>query len=233
MNLVSSPYLELYRQIARRDDVIWGDRDRENYEADVWYNKNRNSICLAMLRGRGSGKRILGLGSRGWVDKELFESLGCAESARIDIVPDDGVQYGDACNTGFQDSSFDIVICRELIEHIPFPVGLMQEIHRLLVHNGLLLITTPNVYNVPPDGIEHVRGYSPSEFLDFIESHKFTIEYRMGNVPNIFSVLIRKSAKNNRVLQDFQDADRFMREIEQPQISYWWGTQLFVLARRA
>lgn len=45
----------------------------------------------------------------------------------------------------YADSSFDVVLCCEIIEHLPNdPTHLLCEIHRVLVDSGTLILTTPN-----------------------------------------------------------------------------------------
>jgi 2-polyprenyl-3-methyl-5-hydroxy-6-metoxy-1,4-benzoquinol methylase len=45
----------------------------------------------------------------------------------------------------FSDSSFDFVLCVEVIEHLAKPEKCLKEIARILKHDGLLLLTTPNL----------------------------------------------------------------------------------------
>lgn len=54
---------------------------------------------------------------------------------------------GDAEHTNFDDGSFDIVICSEVLEHIPQPERVLREIHRILKNQGIAIITTPNAEN--------------------------------------------------------------------------------------
>lgn len=45
----------------------------------------------------------------------------------------------------FDDSFFDLVIANELIEHLENPDRFLQEVHRILVPGGTLLVATPNL----------------------------------------------------------------------------------------
>lgn len=46
----------------------------------------------------------------------------------------------------YEDDSFDVVLCSELLEHLALdPTHMLVEIHRILKPAGRLLITTPNV----------------------------------------------------------------------------------------
>jgi len=43
------------------------------------------------------------------------------------------------------DESFDLVVCTEVLEHLLWPQALLTELHRVLVHDGRLLLSVPNV----------------------------------------------------------------------------------------
>lgn len=44
----------------------------------------------------------------------------------------------------FRDSSFDIALCSDVIEHLPDPALCFREINRVLKPGGTLILTTPN-----------------------------------------------------------------------------------------
>jgi len=48
-------------------------------------------------------------------------------------------------NLLFEDNYFDAVTCLDVIEHVFEPIVLINEIHRVLKMNGLLVISTPNI----------------------------------------------------------------------------------------
>jgi ubiquinone/menaquinone biosynthesis C-methylase UbiE len=58
------------------------------------------------------------------------------DTSKIDII-------SDICSIPEPDSSFDVIMCIEVFEHIPDPVAAIIEFKRLLRKNGLLLITAP------------------------------------------------------------------------------------------
>jgi len=53
-------------------------------------------------------------------------------------------QVMDAQNLGFDNEGFDIVICSELVEHIPEPHKVIKEVYRILEKGGLFILTTPH-----------------------------------------------------------------------------------------
>jgi predicted SAM-dependent methyltransferase len=99
----------------------------------------------------------------------------------------------------YEDSSLDLVLCCELIEHLlRDPMHLMFECHRILREGGLLLLTTPNVvsfssvacalhgwrnpqvFSVYPapgkDDVPHVREYTVREISDLVAAAGFEVE---------------------------------------------------------
>lgn len=45
------------------------------------------------------------------------------------------------------DGSFEIILCSEVIEHIPDPAAALREMHRLLSPGGIMIISTPQRYS--------------------------------------------------------------------------------------
>jgi ubiquinone/menaquinone biosynthesis C-methylase UbiE len=43
------------------------------------------------------------------------------------------------------DETFEVVLCTEVLEHVPDPVSALTELSRVLAKNGTILITVPNV----------------------------------------------------------------------------------------
>jgi SAM-dependent methyltransferase len=61
----------------------------------------------------------------------------------LDIKTGIGVQIiGDAQALGIRDASFEVVLCTEVLEHLPEPQRAIDEIFRVLVPGGQLLLTT-------------------------------------------------------------------------------------------
>ena len=83
----------------------------------------------------------------------------------------------------FPDSTFDNILCLEMIEHISedkAPV-LLQEIFRCLKKDGQLLLSTPNALNRGknyPEG--HIKEYTISEMEGLMRNAGFTVTKKSG-----------------------------------------------------
>ena len=64
-----------------------------------------------------------------------------AARPNIEVVLDDIVA------SRLPDASFDLVLCSEVIEHIPDPAGALASMHRILRPGGKLLLSTPHRFS--------------------------------------------------------------------------------------
>lgn len=54
------------------------------------------------------------------------------------------IYRGELQSINFDPEQFDVIVGLEIIEHVPNPKGMLEEMYRLLRKGGLLYITTPN-----------------------------------------------------------------------------------------
>lgn len=90
----------------------------------------------------------------------------------------------------FKNDFFDVIVCSEVIEHVPNPKKAIQELQRVLKPNGILVLTTPNkfwhfslcianLFNLRPyQGLENWLGYF--ELKKIIQQMNFKIEKMHG-----------------------------------------------------
>jgi len=62
--------------------------------------------------------------------------IGEWDNSKLDIV-------SDITSIPVDNESFDAIMCTEVIEHVPDPIGALNELSRILKKNGFLLITAP------------------------------------------------------------------------------------------
>ena len=98
-----------------------------------------------------------------------------------------GVFKADITRLPFSDRSFDLVICSEVLEHIPEDSKAVSEITRVLKPGELAVVSVPRFfpesicwalsksYRNEPGG--HVRIYRKRRLIEFIESEGLRCEY--------------------------------------------------------
>jgi|GEM_PF-2201613 len=112
------------------------------------------------LAGDVEGKRVLDIGCQYGVFSLYLAEKG-AQVTGMDIsprwiarcqreacakFPDKKFNFlaGDAQVLPFEDETFDIVVCSEVIEHVDHPGNVLSEINRVLLPGGVLVLSTPN-----------------------------------------------------------------------------------------
>ncbi len=83
---------------------------------------------------------------------------------------------------------FDVVFAGDIIEHLSNPGRYLDNMHRHLHDDGLLIVTTPNTFgprpllgafkslgNDPPCNPEHTCWHSPRTIRQLLERHRFGI----------------------------------------------------------
>lgn len=98
----------------------------------------------------GPGASALDVGSLRCPYRELLEKAGYRVRT-MDLTTDEGADLaGTAEATGRPESSEDLLLCTQVLEHVRAPWLAMREFHRVLRPGGKLLITVPHVWFYHP-----------------------------------------------------------------------------------
>lgn len=93
--------------------------------------------------GCGYGFFLAAAQQRGWRATGIEIAEGSATYARgtfgLTVLQQDFVQ------ARFPDGSFDAVVIRHVLEHLPDPARALQEIHRILADGGVVALAVPNI----------------------------------------------------------------------------------------
>ncbi|MGQ9457888.1 MAG: class I SAM-dependent methyltransferase [Anaerolineae bacterium] len=119
-----------HRKTLRQVEAVWrahGDREAPPRLLDV---------------GCGAGILLDAARELGWAVQGVELSPFAAEQARRGLgLP---VVQGELAEAQFPEGHFDIVVLRELLEHVSDPLGLLREARRVLREDGVLFVQVPN-----------------------------------------------------------------------------------------
>ena len=120
-----------------------------------------NREILDAGSGTGYGARILAeAGAVRVVGAEIADEV--VEAARTQNPALDFV-VADVHGLPFDDASFDLVTCFEVIEHLEGRSAVLAELKRVLRPDGILLVSSPNRAAYPEGNPHHVFEYLPAE----------------------------------------------------------------------
>lgn len=158
--------------------------------SQYWWS-NRFFAILAR-RYAPDGGRLLEIGSGlGHLVAQLedrFQTFGVdvnhwAVKASLPVVKQTQLQVASAQDLPFSDSSFNVVIIKHIVEHLPEPQKAIQEISRVLAPGGILVLATPNLGSLlrPWKGTKwigyqdptHISLKPPEEWLALIRGAGF------------------------------------------------------------
>jgi len=150
-----------------------------------WIGENKNDVFSYLNIGCGHG----------WLERYIENSLKSSRIVGIEPTVDDiktsidnnssnKVEFivASGLNLPFEDKSFDICVCSEVLEHIPEnkEINLFNEINRVLLPGGIFYLTTPNnsvlsKYLDPAWYLVNHRHYTVIELENFANLTNFQI----------------------------------------------------------
>jgi ubiquinone/menaquinone biosynthesis C-methylase UbiE len=121
------------------------------------------------------GHRVLDAGCGTAYGAAMLAAAGAELVVGVDLASDvlDGararmpenvlLEVGDVTALAYEHGRFDMIVCFEVIEHLPEPARALDEFRRILGSRGFLAVSSPNRDVYPPGNPHHVREYTPSE----------------------------------------------------------------------
>ncbi len=179
------------------DDHYFSTNTYENItfaKYSMYWWSNRFYATLARRHGKCGG-RLLEVGSgMGHLVGQLedsFETVGIdvnhwAVRQSKDVARQTALQTASAEELPFHEDSFDVVIIKHIVEHLPNPEKAIFEIGRVTAPDGILILSTPNLDSLlkPWKGKQwigyqdptHISLRKPSEWLEMISGAGFTLK---------------------------------------------------------
>nr|QIP04562.1 class I SAM-dependent methyltransferase [Bradyrhizobium symbiodeficiens] len=113
------------------------------------------------------------------------------------------------------DASFDVIICTEVLEHVPEPIAVIREFGRIVVPGGHLILTAPLGSGIHQEPYHFYGGYTPYWYQRFLEEAGFG------------SIVVVANAGTLRHIA--QETIRFVRMTRPFAFAAPWYSQLFWL----
>ena len=158
-----------------------------------WWSNRFNAMLARRYGTRGA--RLLEVGSgMGHLVAQLedtFETVGLdlnhwAVKESKSVVQRSSLQTASAQELPFTNNSFNVVIIKHIVEHLPNPEKAIKEIGRVTEKGGTLILATPNLDSLlkPWKGDKwigyqdptHISLKRPAEWFSYIKDAGFTIK---------------------------------------------------------
>tara|TARA_B100000963_G_C22461838_1_gene596016 strand:- start:85 stop:858 length:774 start_codon:yes stop_codon:yes gene_type:complete len=147
------------------------------------YNRmRRDRWLIEQVQDISNGSKVLDVGAGGCPHREKFYHCEYFTQDFVQLS-DSQIQnqegYGkidyvcDILEIPVPDNSFDVVLCTEVIEHIPDPISVIKEFSRILNPGGTLLITAPLISGLHQEPYHFYGGYTKYWYEKFLPEHDF------------------------------------------------------------
>lgn len=173
----------------------------ESEDYDAYYSESNLSVpdfitkrlkeIIGGFESYKSNGRLLDIGFGAGSIMDVAEKLGWTvfgqevSATAVENARQKGfdVFLGDLTNAQYPEAHFDVVTCSEIVEHVPDPQAMLDEIARILRPGGLLWATTPSARSMsfrlmkqrwtvisPP---EHTQLYSARGVRKMLQKARF------------------------------------------------------------
>ena len=103
--------------------------------------------------------------------------------------------FADVTRTPMQTQSVDCILCTEVLEHLPNPQACVDEMHRLLRKDGLLLASVPFFYPVHADPYDFQR-FTEDGLRHLFREFKLVEVFRMGGYTGVLGLMLELGIQN-------------------------------------
>lgn len=135
-----------YSKMGNTDvPIIRGSRLRAGKSQSGLIKKYKSGTTLLDI-GCGEGFFLSNVSQAGYTGKGIEISQNAAAYARKEFGLD--VEATSFEELRFPENYFDVITLWQVLEHVPYPLMVLKEVHRILKPGGLLATSTPNIEGI-------------------------------------------------------------------------------------
>lgn len=106
------------------------------------------------------------------------------------------------------DSSFDAILCTEVLEHVPEPILALKEMSRILKSGGVMYLSAPLASGLHQLPYHFYGGYTPQFYQKFLAEFGMNIDYIRPN-GGFFKHFLQESARAGSIISSRRKWGRF------------------------
>ena len=165
----------------------------------------KNKKVLDIACGEGYGSAIISSYAASSIGVDLDQEVINEAKTKYAEINNLSFICGSAASIPCEDDSFDVVVSFETIEHLSEEMQeqFMNEIKRVMVPGGVLIMSTPNKdnYTIRYNNINpfHKHEFNENEYTQFINKHfKHYVLYNQGF--EVVGIIDNQSTRNEPII---------------------------------
>jgi ubiquinone/menaquinone biosynthesis C-methylase UbiE len=228
---VSSDYLD-------KQDLRSQDKSSSDFSKNLTHERAQQTSEYILLHSNPNDKVLdIGCGKGGLLN--YLSSMGYSNLYGIDrdtasiVEAKKAVEtaiffVGEAEKIPFKDSSFDLIVLDQVLEHLRWPLNAISEIFRVLKDDGKLVIGVPDVDRYDKHYFfehywflmkGHIQHFGEQSLGNLLSKESFELKdskkvltvlnSSMMTMPNLISLFEKRSREQNIEVQQLSKVDRF------------------------